>query len=126
MKPANYPEQPAHLWQHFYEFTQIPRPSKQEEAVRQYVIDLAESAGHRWQCDEVGNLVVYVPGTHGMQAGEPVIIQNHLDMVTVKTDDKAHDFTADPLSLEVEDGWLGADRTTLGADNGLGCAAAYR
>ncbi len=124
MKPASYPTQPAHLWQHFYEFTQIPRPSKQEQAVRQYVIDLAESADLRWQADEVGNLVVYAPGTHGMEGGEPVIIQNHLDMVTVKTGDKTHDFTVDPLTLEVDEGWLGADRTTLGADNGLGCAAA--
>ncbi len=124
MKPEHYPNHPEHLWQHFYRMTQIPRPSKQEAAVRQYVIDLAEEAGHPWKTDAEGNLVVYVPGKHGLENAEPVIIQNHLDMVTVKTNDKEHDFSADPLQLEVSDGWLSADRTTLGADNGLGCAAA--
>ncbi|MBA6414357.1 beta-Ala-His dipeptidase [Parahaliea sp. F7430] len=124
MKPDNYPQQPSHIWEHFYQFTQIPRPSKHEQAVRQYVIDQAEALGHRWQCDAVGNLVVYVPATPGMESSGTVIIQNHLDMVTVKTEDKQHDFFRDPLSLAISDGWLHADRSTLGADNGVGCAAA--
>jgi dipeptidase D len=124
MKPDNYPSTPAHLWRHFYQITQIPRPSKQEAAVRQYVIDQAEQGGHPWRMDQEGNLVVAVAASAGMAAREPVIIQNHLDMVTVKTADKQHDFSRDPLSLAVEDGWLHADRTTLGADNGVGCAAA--
>ena len=55
MKPENYPAEPAHLWQHFYAITQIPRPSKQEQAVRQYVIDQAEAGGHSWRSDEEGN-----------------------------------------------------------------------
>jgi dipeptidase D len=124
MKPNNYPSEPAHLWQHFYQFTQTPRPSKEEQAIRQYVIDQAEALGHRWAQDAEGNLVVYVAGSAGREDEASVIVQNHLDMVTVKTDDKAHDFHRDPLDLKVEDGWLLADRTTLGADNGLGCAAA--
>ena len=124
MIPDNYPTQPAHLWQHFYRITQIPRPSRQEQAVRQYVIDLAAQGGHRWRMDQTGNLVVSVAASEGMEQRPTVIVQNHLDMVTVKTADKAHDFSADPLSLRVEDGWLRADRTTLGADNGVGCAAA--
>lgn len=124
MKPAQYPSSPAHLWEHFYQFTQIPRPSKEEEAIRQYVIDQAARGGHTWQMDAQGNIVVRVAGTHGMEDAEVVIIQNHLDMVTVKTQDKTHDFYTQGLTLKVEDGWLMADRTTLGADNGLGCAAA--
>ncbi len=124
MKPDNYPSTPAHLWRHFYEITQIPRPSRQEAAVRQYVIEQAERGGHSWRMDEEGNLVVTVEASAGIADREPVIIQNHLDMVTVKTADKQHDFSRDPLSLVVEDGWLCADRTTLGADNGVGCAAA--
>lgn len=124
MKPEHYPAEPAHLWEHFYRVTQIPRPSKQEAAVRQYVVDLAEKAGHPWQTDEEGNLVVSVAASPGKEDRPTVIIQNHLDMVTVKTGDKAHDFERDPLDLQVVDGWLSADRTTLGADNGLGCAAA--
>ena len=124
MKPAQYPGQPAPIWEHFYQLTRIPRPSGQEAAVRQYVIDLAEQAGHSWHCDSAGNLAVAVPATAGLEQRPVVVIQNHLDMVTVKTGDKSHDFTTQPLDLVVEDGWLRADRTTLGADNGLGCAAA--
>ena len=124
MKPDNYPTEPPHLWQHFYCFTQIPRPSKQEQAVRQYIIDLAQAAGHSWRMDQEGNLLVQVAASAGRANRPTVIIQNHLDMVTVKTADKQHDFSRDPLSLVVDDGWLRADRTTLGADNGVGCAAA--
>jgi dipeptidase D len=124
MKPANYPTEPAHLWEHFYQISRIPRPSKQEEAVRQYVIDLARAGGHPWRQDAVGNLVVSVAASASMADKPAVIIQNHLDMVTVKTGDKEHDFAREPLTLKMEDGWLQADRTTLGADNGVGCAAA--
>ncbi len=128
MKPDNYPDnhpdQPSHLWEHFYQFTQIPRPSKAEEAIRQYVINQAEACNCPWKIDSAGNIVVYVAASEDRVGAEPVIVQNHLDMVTVKTEDKAHDFFSDPLDLQVVDGWLMADRTTLGADNGVGCAAA--
>jgi dipeptidase D len=124
LKPENYPTEPSHIWEHFYQFTQTPRPSGEEEAVRNYVIAQAEDCGHKWRMDEVGNLVVYVTATAGMEERETVIIQNHLDMVTVKTTECVHDFHTDPLTLKVADGWLSADRTTLGADNGVGCAAA--
>jgi dipeptidase D len=123
-QPANYPTKPAALWQRFYEITRIPRPSACEAALRDHIIGLAEAAGLRWQTDGRGNLVVYLQGSVGREGESPVIIQNHLDMVTVKTDDKEHDFERDALSLKLEDGWLLADRTTLGADNGIGCAAA--
>jgi dipeptidase D len=123
-KPDNYPVEPAELWQHFYQITQTPRPSGEEAALRSHIIELAERAGHSWKTDTAGNLVVYVAGSEGRGEEAAVIIQNHLDMVTVKTDDKDHDFSRDALTLKVEDGWLLADRTTLGADNGLGCAAA--
>ena len=124
MKPDNYPVEPAHLWEHFYQFSQIPRPSKKDEAVRQYAVDLAEQGGHSWKLDDAGNLVILVAASSGREDRPTVIIQNHLDMVTVKTADKDHDFESDPLVLQVNDGWLCADRTTLGADNGLGAAAA--
>ncbi len=124
MKPATYPDDPEQLWEHFYCISQIPRPSKAEDAVRDYVIAQARAHDCRWQLDATGNLVVYVPASPGREHHGTVIIQNHLDMVTVKTGDSPHDFFADPLTLKVEDGWLLADRTTLGADNGVGCAAA--
>ena len=124
MKPADYPAEPAHLWEHFYRLTQIPRPSGAEAAVRDYVVAQAERAGCSWQLDAAGNIAVEVPGSAGREQLPTVIIQNHLDMVTVKTGDKQHDFHTQPLQLVVEAGWLRADRTTLGADNGVGCAAA--
>ncbi len=123
-QPASYPTEPAALWQRFYEITQIPRPSAEEAAVREHIIGLADANGCPWQTDARGNLVIRVAGSAGREDEAVLIIQNHLDMVTVKTDDKQHDFQQDPLTLQVEDDWLLADRTTLGADNGIGCAAA--
>ena len=124
MKPDDYPSQPAHLWEHFYRISRIPRPSGQEAAVRQYVIDQAEQRDCSWRMDAQGNTVILVPASPGLEQRPVVIVQNHLDMVTVKTEDKQHDFATQPLELVVDDGWLRADRTTLGADNGIGCAAA--
>jgi dipeptidase D len=124
MKPRNYPDQPAHLWSHFYEISQIPRPSGEETRVRAYLTSLADAGGHIWKTDAAGNLLIQVAGSPGMEERACVVIQNHLDMVTVKRSDKDHDFSSDPISLAVEDGWLRADGTTLGADNGVGCAAA--
>jgi dipeptidase D len=124
MKPQGFPVDPEHIWEHFYQLTRIPRPSRAEAAVREYVVAQAEAHDCRWQLDATGNLVVYVPASPGRERHPTVIIQNHLDMVTVKTGDKQHDFYRDPLTLQVNDGWLLADRTTLGADNGVGCAAA--
>ncbi|MEH6550159.1 MAG: beta-Ala-His dipeptidase [Pseudomonadales bacterium] len=124
MKPALYPAEPQHLWEHFYQFSRRPRPSGQEALVRSYVTDLADQQAYRWQQDSAGNLVVYVGASAGMEQRPVVVIQNHLDMVTVQLPDKNHNFSSDPLVLKVDDGWLSADGTTLGADNGLGCAAA--
>ncbi len=118
------PAAPAHLWRHFHRFTQIPRPSKHEQAICDYIISEAEACGCQHQRDAFGNLVIRVPATPGMETRPTLIIQNHVDMVTVKADDKEHDFFHDPLTLQTEDDWLLADRTTLGADNGVGCAAA--
>ncbi len=123
-KPEQYPLQPAALWEHFYQITQIPRPSGEEAALREHIISLAQQNACEWRQDDAGNLVVYVKGSAGREQESAVVIQNHLDMVTVKTDDAQHDFSNDGLTLQVENGWLLADRTTLGADNGLGCAAA--
>jgi dipeptidase D len=124
MKPTLYPTSPEHIWEHFYQITQVPRPSGQEQAIREHIVALADARNLEYKIDSVGNLVVYVPASTGFESAPAVAIQNHLDMVTVKTGDKAHDFTTDPLDLEVVDGWLRADRTTLGADNGIGVAAA--
>lgn len=123
-KPINYPAQPAHLWDQFFNITQVPRPSKKEGKIREYLINLAKSQNLKWVEDSVQNIVIYVPGKNGRENEEPIIIQNHMDMVTDATSDRAIDFENDPIKTYVKDGWLRADRTTLGADNGIGCAAA--
>lgn len=124
MKPKDYPVQPEHIWNHFYDLTQIPRPSGQEAAVREHIIGLAKVRGLQTRTDAAGNLVVYVPATKGYENAPVVAIQNHLDMVTVKTAETVHDFERDPLTLKVDGEWLKADGTTLGSDNGIGAAAA--
>jgi len=124
MKPSQYPEHPAQIWQHFYQITQIPRPSGQEAAIRDYIIGLADDRQLKSRVDIAGNLVVYVPASPGYESAPTVAIQNHLDMVTVKTGDTVHDFATDPLTLQVDGLWLKASGTTLGADNGIGVAAA--
>ncbi|MEJ2041858.1 MAG: beta-Ala-His dipeptidase [Reinekea sp.] len=124
MKPEQYPTEPKHIWEHFYQITQIPRPSGKESAMREYIIDLAAQQQLETRQDGAGNLVVYVPASPGCEQAETVAIQNHLDMVTVKTAETEHDFATDALKLRVDDGWLKATGTTLGADNGVGVAAA--
>jgi dipeptidase D len=124
MKPEGYPTQPEHLWNHFYNITRVPRPSKKEDKMQEYVIQCAKDAGHEYKVDEVGNVVIYVPASKGFESQPAVIIQNHMDMVTDATPDRKINFDTDPIEVFVKDGWLKADRTTLGADNGIGCAAA--
>lgn len=122
--PDNYPQMPKYLWQQFYQLTQIPRPSGQEEKIRQYILDMAEKHQLKTQVDSVGNVIIYVPGQGSNKNSDTVIIQNHMDMVTDKTSTHSHDFATEPLQIEVRDGWVCARNTTLGADNGIGCAAA--
>ena len=70
MLPVDYPAEPAALWRHFYQLSQLPRPSGQEAAVRQYAIDLAQAGGHAWQTDGAGNLVVRVAGSSAAASRE--------------------------------------------------------
>ena len=122
MKPAGYPQEPKHMWQRFYELTQVPRPSKKEEKVRQYLIDAAKKAGMEYRTDKVGNVFIYIPATPGYETHAPLILQSHMDMVCDKVPGSTHDFDNDPLKLKIDNGWIRAIDTTLGADNGFGCA----
>lgn len=122
---------PPEVWSHFAALSSIPRPSGKEEAVLTYVKGFAESKGLRWTQDARGNLCVFRPGSGGGKEAKPVIIQGHVDMVTEKNQNTDHNFDTDPIILQrLSEGdddnksWLGAKGTTLGADNGLGCAAA--
>lgn len=123
-KPAGYPTRPSHLWERFYEITRVPRPSKKEEKMTAYLVDVAKEAGLEYKVDKVNNVVIYLPGTEGYEDHAPVIIQSHMDMVCDKTPEKIIDFENDPIEMQVKDGWIFAKDTTLGADNGFGCAAA--
>ncbi len=122
--PEGYPSEPEHLLKHFLNISCIPRPSGQEQALKTHIMMLAQEHNCEYQTDEAGNLVVRVPASVGMEHKSSIAIQNHLDMVTVKHQNYDHDFLQDPLTLEIDQGWLTAKNTTLGADNGIGCAAA--
>lgn len=122
--PSHFPAEPKLVWSYFHAINQIPRPSKKEDKMREFVLAEAKRLGHPTHVDEVGNVIVYVPATPGYEKHEPVIIQNHMDMVTDATPDRKIDFNRDPIVTVKEGDWIKADRTTLGADNGIGCAAA--
>ncbi len=124
MRPQNYPQSPKNLWEIFFQLTQIPRPSKHETKAIEYLKKLANDFNLNYVVDQANNVILYVPGKNGRENDPPVIIQNHIDMVTDATKGHEIDFLNDPLSLEVDGEWLKAVGTTLGADNGIGCAAA--
>ena len=115
--------EPKHLWKQFYELTQVPRPSKKEEKIRTHIRELLKSLNTDFKEDAVGNIVAFVPATAGYENAPTVVLQGHLDMVCEKNKDKVHDFENDPLDVSIKNGWVIADRTTLGSDNGIGVAA---
>lgn len=116
--------QPKALWQNFYSLTQIPRPSGHTDKVRQFLVDFGKRLGLDTFTDEAGNVLIRKPAMPGMENCEPVVLQAHMDMVPQKNTGVAHDFEKDPLQVFVDGDWVKATDTTLGADNGIGVAAA--
>ena len=114
--------EPKVVWNNFYQLTQIPRPSKHEGKVIEYLYNWGKSRGFETIKDETGNIIIRVPATPGMENRRGVILQGHMDMVPQKTSDSPHDFLKDPINAYVDGEWVTADRTTLGADNGIGVA----
>lgn len=112
------------VWEHFYHLSKIPRPSKNESLARDYIANLAQKYGHQYQVDQAGNILVFVKSSAGYEKYAPLLIQGHLDMVTDAIPGKKIDFNKDPIELVIDGKWLKANGTTLGADNGIGCAAA--
>jgi dipeptidase D len=106
----------------FEQVSSIPRGSKHEEKIRNWLIDWANELNLKTRVDAVGNLVVHVPASSGMENSPTVILQGHMDMVCQKTPDSTHDFMHDPIKLIQQGDWLIADKTTLGADNGIAIA----
>ena len=115
---------PIELWENFYQLTRIPRPSHHEEQVRKYLFDFGENLGLETAMDKSGNVIIRKPATSGMEKLKGVILQGHLDMVPQKNSDKDHDFAKDPIETVIDGEWVRANGTTLGADNGIGVAAA--
>lgn len=122
--PTHFPTEPRALWSYFHSITQLPRPSKHEDKMREFILSEARKFHHETFVDEVGNVIVYVPASSGFEYHETIIIQNHMDMVTDATPERQINFKVDPILTLREGDWIVADRTTLGADNGIGCAAA--
>jgi dipeptidase D len=108
----------------FEEITKIPRCSKNEDAICNWLINWARDNNFGVKTDSVNNVLITVPGTAGYENSPAVVIQGHVDMVCEKTPDSDHDFTKDPIKLVYDGDWLTADRTTLGADNGIAIAMA--
>lgn len=113
---------PPAVWEAFYQLTQIPRPSHSEEQVSAFLAEFGRTLGLETVVDEVGNVLIRKPASPGMTDRPSAILQAHMDMVPVKTSDSDHDFESDPIDAFVVDGWVRADRTTLGADDGIGVA----
>lgn len=115
---------PECVWKHFYALTQIPRPSKKESKVVEYMENFGRSLGLETIKDEVGNIIIRKPATKGMENRKGVILQGHLDMVPQNNNDTVHDWENDPIETYIDGDWVKAKGTTLGADNGIGCAIA--
>lgn len=115
--------EPKELWKHFDRILTIPRGSKNEQAMRDYVIEIADRNGLSYKQDDIGNVVVSKPATSGREKAPITILQAHLDMVNEKNADVAHDFTKDTIKPRQEGDYLYATGTTLGSDNGIGVAA---
>lgn len=116
--------QPREIWQQFQVLCDTPRPSFEEAAIRQQLFDWATQRDLSAYIDTCGNLLIKKPATPGMQDRATIVLQGHLDLVAQKNADSNHNFSTDPIQTVIENGWVTAVGTTLGADNGIGVAAA--
>jgi dipeptidase D len=113
---------PAHVFEMFARINAIPRPSKREEKMIAFLKDFGESLGLETKVDETGNVLIRKPATPGMEHKPTVILQSHMDMVCEKNNDVDFDFDKDAIQTYVDGEWMKARGTTLGADDGIGCA----
>ena len=113
---------PAPLWSYFEEICQVPRPSKKEEKIREYLIGFGKKHKLETLQDEAGNVIIRKPASPGKENLKTVILQSHMDMVCEKNSDSPHDFLLDPIRPYIDGEWVRAKGTTLGADDGIGMA----
>ena len=114
---------PEGVWRNFDDLTQVPRPSGHPEKVQKFLLDFAARVGVEAYVDAGGNVVMRKPATPGYENRKTVLLQAHMDMVPQKAPDSNHNFETDPITTHIVDGWVYADNTTLGADDGVGVAA---
>lgn len=113
---------PAHVFEQFAKINQIPRPSKHEERIIEYLKEFGKSHGLATKVDEIGNVLISKPATKGYEDRDTIILQSHMDMVCDKLVDVDFNFLTDPIQTYVDGDWLTAKGTTLGADDGIGVA----
>ena len=114
---------PTEVWENFAAINAIPRASKKEEQIIEFMVDFGKDLGLETTVDPVGNVIIRKPATPGMEDRKPVVMQSHLDMVHQKNADSDFDFDKEGIRMLIEGDWVKADGTTLGADNGLGVSA---
>lgn len=114
--------EPKALWNHFAELNAVPRPSKKEERVIQFMLDFGNTLGLETYRDEIGNVIIKKAASPGMENRQTVALQSHLDMVHQKNNDTVFDFDKEGIRMFIDGDWVKAEGTTLGADNGIGVA----
>lgn len=113
---------PEIVWKYFSDILTIPRPSKKEEKIILYLTDFAKKNNLSYKKDQTGNILISKSATKGFEKRKTIILQSHVDMVCEQNDDGHHNFDTDPIRAYIDDGWIKAKGTTLGADNGIGVA----
>ena len=116
--------EPRLVWEQFDAITQVPRPSKKEGKIIDFLVDFARRHNIEYKKDAIGNVVMRKPATLGYEDRPAVILQSHMDMVCEKNSDVEFDFEHDAIRTRIDGEWVKADGTTLGADCGIGMAAA--
>ena len=114
--------EPKELWNNFADLNAVPRPSKKEERVIEFMMNFGRELNLETIKDEIGNVVIKKPASQGMENRKKVILQSHLDMVHQKNGDTIFDFDKEGIKMRVQGDWIDAEGTTLGADNGIGVA----
>lgn len=115
--------EPKELWNNFADLNAVPRGSKKEERVIQFMVDFGNNLNFETIVDPVGNVIIKKPAYKGFENRKTIVMQSHLDMVHQKNSDTIFDFDTEGIKMKIDGEWVKADGTTLGADNGLGVAA---
>jgi len=114
---------PKYVWSYFEDICQVPRPSKKEEKIIQFLLDFGKKNNLETKRDEIGNVLIKKAATKGKENIKTVVLQSHIDMVCESNEGTKHDFEKDPIQPYIDGEWVKAKGTTLGADDGIGVAA---